>query len=264
MAWESAAAFWGVSLLFVLTPGADWAYAIAAGLRHRSVLPSVLGLLVGHAVATVVVAAGVAALVARSPVVMTALTMGGALYLVWMGISALSKPATSPMSSPVTTLAKRLLKAQNPIPVSRTAPQPVLVPASSPVGAPAHGVAAHGRSFATTTTSAVDAAASTSWWRQLAAGAGVSGLNPKVFLLFLALLPQFTDPTGAWPVAAQIVALGLVHVLSCAVVYTAAAVGARTVLRTRPGAARVVTRLSGAAMVVIGVVLLVERLAVHP
>ena len=28
-------------------------------------------------------------------------------------------------------------------------------------------------------------------------GAGTSGLNPKVFLLFLALLPQFTEPDAA-------------------------------------------------------------------
>src|SRR5215207_7749902 len=60
------AAFWAVSFLFVITPGADWAYAIAAGLRHRTVLPAVGGLLAGHLAATAVVAAGVGALVARS------------------------------------------------------------------------------------------------------------------------------------------------------------------------------------------------------
>ena len=58
----------------------------------------------------------------------------------------------------------------------------------------------------------------------------------------------------------QIVALGLVHVASCAVVYTGVGAGARRVLRARPAAARAVTRFSGAAMVVIGVVLLVEQL----
>ena len=31
MAVTTLAAFWAVSVLFVLTPGADWAYAIAAG-----------------------------------------------------------------------------------------------------------------------------------------------------------------------------------------------------------------------------------------
>ena len=79
-------------------------------------------------------------------------------------------------------------------------------------------------------------------------------------LLFLALLPQFVDPGDSWSLAAQITALGLVHVLSCAIVYTLVAVGARVILGTRPGAARIVSRVSGTAMSAIGVFLLVERL----
>ncbi len=97
--------------------------------------------------------------------------------------------------------------------------------------------------------------------RQAAKGLGVSGLNSKVLLLFLALLPQFTVAAAPWPLAVQIAVLGLVHVASCAVVYTGVGVGARRVLRTRPAAARVVSRSSGAAMVVIGAVLLVGQLA---
>ena len=196
-------AFWAVSLVFVLTPGADWAYAIAAGLRHRTVLPAVGGLLVGHLAATAAVAAGVAALVARSPLVLSVLTVVGAAYLMWLGIATLARP------------------------------------------------------------SALDAGAeppADAWVGQVMKGAGTSALNPKVFLLFLALLPQFTAPDAGWPLGVQIVALGLVHVLSCAVVYTGVGAGARLVLRARPFAARVVTRISGAAMVGIGVLLLVERL----
>ena len=135
-------AFWAVSLLFVLTPGADWAYAIAAGLGHRTVLPAVGGLLVGHLAATVAVAAGVAALVARSLMVLTVLTVVGAAYLVWLGIATLARP------------------------------------------------------------SALDASAerpADSWVRQAMKGAATSALNPKVFLLFLALLPQFTEPDTGWP-----------------------------------------------------------------
>jgi threonine/homoserine/homoserine lactone efflux protein len=203
MAGGTVAVFWAVSFLFVVTPGADWAYAIAAGLRHRVVLPAVGGLLAGHLAATAVVAAGVGALVARSPLVLTVLTAVGAVYLVWLGIGMLARPA---------------------------------VPQAWADEAPG------------------------SWVRQAAKGAGISGLNPKVFLLFLALLPQFTDPDAAWPLAAQIVVLGLVHVASCAVVYTAVGTGARRVLRARPAAARAVTRVSGAAMIVIGVVLLGEKL----
>jgi hypothetical protein len=94
MAGGTVAAFWAVSFLLVITPGADWAYAIAAGLRHRTVLPAVGGLLAGHLAATAVVAAGVASLVARSPLVMTVLTAAGAVYLVWLGIGTLVHPST--------------------------------------------------------------------------------------------------------------------------------------------------------------------------
>ena len=166
-------------------------------------MPAVGGLLVGHLAATAAVAAGVAALVARSPLVLTVLTVVGAAYLMWLGIATLARP------------------------------------------------------------SALDASAerpADSWLRQAMKGAGTSVLNPKVFLLFLALLPQFTAPDAGWPLGVQIVALGLVHVVSCAVVYTGVGAGARLVLRARPSAARVVTRISGAAMVGIGVLLLVERL----
>jgi threonine/homoserine/homoserine lactone efflux protein len=165
------------------------------------VLPAVGGLLAGHLAATAVVAAGVGALVARLPLLLTVLTAAGAVYLVWLGIGMLARPAL-----------------------------------------PQAGVDEVARS----------------WLRQAATGAGISGLNPKVFLLFFALLPQFTDPDAAWPLAAQIAVLGLVHVTSCSVVYTGVGTGARRVLRARPAAARAVTRCSGAAMIVIGVVLLGE------
>jgi threonine/homoserine/homoserine lactone efflux protein len=66
-----------MSFLLVLVPGADWAYAIAAGLRDQSVLPAVAGLLAGYAGLTAVVAAGVAAVIASSPLVLTVLTTQG-------------------------------------------------------------------------------------------------------------------------------------------------------------------------------------------
>jgi hypothetical protein len=39
----AVAAFWAVWFLFVVTPGADWVYAISAGLRNRTVLPRWVG-----------------------------------------------------------------------------------------------------------------------------------------------------------------------------------------------------------------------------
>src|SRR6476661_6786394 len=88
-------AFWSLSLMLALTPGADWAYAISAGLRYRTVVPAVSGLLLGHLVATLVVAAGVATLLSRSPLIMTVLTVAGAVYLVCLGISTLARPSTT-------------------------------------------------------------------------------------------------------------------------------------------------------------------------
>jgi hypothetical protein len=56
------------------------------------------------------------------------------------------------------------------------------------------------------------------------------------------------------------VSLGLVHVASCALVYTGVSTGARLVLRAHPTAAQAVTRFSGAAMVLVGVLFLGEQL----
>lgn len=94
----------------------------------------------------------------------------------------------------------------------------------------------------------------------LVRGIGVSGLNPKGLLLLLALLPQFASPRGSWPLSAQLGLLGLVFTLSCALFYLALGSSARRVLRTRPRAAAALSRLSGAAMFVIGALLLAERL----
>lgn len=210
-------AFWGTSFLLVLTPGADWAYMINAGLRRRSVAAAVGGLLVGYVALTALVAAGVAALVARSPQVLTVLTLVGAAYLIWLGASALR-------------------------------PLEPLVATTGGDGAPAVGVP-----LAVPTPG-------NGWLRQAATGAGTSGLNPKALLLFLALLPQFTDASTGWPLAVQITLLGLVHVVSCALVYTSVGLGARTLLADRPGLARVATRASAVAMIAIGLGLLARQL----
>jgi threonine/homoserine/homoserine lactone efflux protein len=196
------AAFWGVSLLLVMTPGADWAYAITAGLRNRTA-PAVSGMLSGHLAVTLVVAAGVGAIVARAPTVLTVLTVAGALYLAALGVLTLARPAAATDGEIQTN--------------------------GSPM-------------------------------RWVAKGFGVSGLNPKVFLLFVALLPQFTSPGGAWPLAVQIGVLGSVHLVSCALVYSAVGIGAQRVLGARPSAARMVSRVSGLLMIAIALFLLAERL----
>ncbi|MFI9058285.1 LysE family translocator [Streptomyces anulatus] len=198
------AAFLAVDLLLVFTPGADWAYAISAGLRGRTVVPAVTGLIAGHAVHALVAVAGLAVIVASSPAALTALTVAGAGYLLWLGWGVLRQPDVPTAEGGSTD--------------------------ASPV-------------------------------RVLLKWAGISGLNPKALLLYFSLFPQFIDHAAGWPAAAQTGLLSTVHLTACAVVYLAVGVLARTVLSSRPSAARAVTRVSGAMMIAIGGFLLVGRLA---
>ena len=91
-------------------------------------------------------------------------------------------------------------------------------------------------------------------------GIGVSGLNPKGLLVFLAVLPQFATPSGAWPLAAQLGILGVVFTLTCGVFYLSMGSAARRILDGRPALSRFIARGSGAAMIVIGLLLLAEHL----
>ena len=96
--------------------------------------------------------------------------------------------------------------------------------------------------------------------RLFAKGIGVSLLNPKVFLLFLALLPQFASTSAAWPLGAQMVGLGVIHVANCAVVYFGVGYGASAVLTRRPRAAKVVGIISGVVMIGLGLALVIEKI----
>ncbi|MDJ1134707.1 LysE family translocator [Streptomyces iconiensis] len=223
MATSSIAAFLAVSVLLVLVPGADWAYAITSGLRDRSVLPAIGGLMLGYVGLTLVVVAGVAAVVAETPGVLAGLTLIGAAYLVWLGVTTLLSSKAGPGLDAGTSEAAEAGAAGG---------------AGESAGA-AGGAAPRSR---------------------VLKGAGVSGLNPKALLLYIALLPQFADSHGTWPLAAQIGLLGLLHMAICGVIYFGVGSLARNVLRSRPTAARLVTRVSGVAMIVLGGLLLGEQL----
>ena len=86
-------AFWVLSISLVITPGADWAYAISAGMREGALVPAIAGMLLGYLMITFVVAAGIGALVASVPVVLTVLTVLGAAYLLWLGFNVLRNPS---------------------------------------------------------------------------------------------------------------------------------------------------------------------------
>jgi threonine/homoserine/homoserine lactone efflux protein len=202
MTFGSVLAFWVVALVLIVVPGADWAFTISAGLRGRSVVSAVGGLVIGYTAMTVVVAAGVGALVARTPAALTALTVVGGAYLVWHGATTLVRPATSASTADGAYRTHREI---------------------------------------------------------LVRGVGVSGLNPKGLLIFLALLPQFTSPGASWPVAVQIGFLGLLFTTTCAAFYLGLGSFARMILHARPALARTVSRLSGGAMALIGTFLIADR-----
>jgi threonine/homoserine/homoserine lactone efflux protein len=82
-------AFIVVAATLACTPGVDWAYSISAGLRQRSFVPAVAGLCSGYVVHTALMALGLAALLAGVPGLLGWLTVAGAAYLLWLGISTL-------------------------------------------------------------------------------------------------------------------------------------------------------------------------------
>ena len=92
----SVVAFWAVALLLIMVPGADWAFVLGVSLRGRSVLPAVGGLVLGYTGIAIVVAAGVGAVVGRSPALLGGLTVVGGCYLIWHGATTFARPAPAP------------------------------------------------------------------------------------------------------------------------------------------------------------------------
>ncbi|CAL9307416.1 LysE family translocator [Streptomyces sp. SudanB182_2057] len=85
--------FLAVDLLLVCVPGADWAYVITTALRGGRIPRAVAGLVCGYALHTALATAGLAVLVAGSPGLLTAVTVAGAGYLLWLGWGVLRRPS---------------------------------------------------------------------------------------------------------------------------------------------------------------------------
>lgn len=84
-------------------------------------------------------------------------------------------------------------------------------------------------------------------------------LNPKLYLFFLALLPQFISTAAQWPIAVPILTLGALHTITCAAVYFGVGYGASSMLTGRPRAAKIVSTLSGVVMIGLGLALIAEE-----
>jgi threonine/homoserine/homoserine lactone efflux protein len=206
-------AFILVAAALACTPGVDWAYSITAGLRQRSFVPAVAGLCGGYVLHTALLVAGLAAVLAGMPGVLAWITLAGAGYLLWLGISTLRSWRGASFSAADT------------------------VSAADALGRP-----------------------SASQLRTFLQGMGTSGINPKGLLFYVALIPQFVSADASLPVPVQSGLLGMTFVALAGLVYTAVALLSRSLLQSRPGAARAVTLASGIIMVLLGAGLLGEQL----
>jgi threonine/homoserine/homoserine lactone efflux protein len=96
--------------------------------------------------------------------------------------------------------------------------------------------------------------------RAFAEGVVVEAMNVKTALFFLAFLPQFTSPSA--PLAPQMALLGSVCVVLNTLVDVVAVMGASRLLTSsaaRTARARLLTRVSGYAMLSLGVLLALTR-----
>jgi threonine/homoserine/homoserine lactone efflux protein len=214
-------AFLVVAVALACTPGVDWAYSIAAGLKQRSFVPAVAGLCGGYVLHTVLMVAGLAALLAGLPGVLGWLTVAGAAYLLWLGFGTIRSWRGATFNA---------------------------------------GAVASAEATAAGSGAAEPGPAEPNQIRSFLQGVGTSGINPKGLLFFVALVPQFVSPEASLPVPVQSGLLGLTFVLLVAVVYTCVALLSRKLLHSRPAAARRVTLTSGIIMVALGAVLLSEQL----
>ncbi|KRE67176.1 MULTISPECIES: LysE family translocator [unclassified Arthrobacter] len=203
-------AFLVVAAALACTPGVDWAYTIAAGLRQRSFVPAVAGLCGGYVLHTVLLVAGLAAVLAGMPGVLGWITLAGAGYLLWLGVGTLRSW--------------------------------------------------RGASFSADAAGAAGTQAAGTQLRTFLQGMGTSGINPKGLLFYVALIPQFVSSEASLPVPVQSGLLGMTFVALAGLVYTVVALLSRSLLQSRPGAARAVTLASGIIMVALGAVLLGEQL----
>ncbi|MFC5831006.1 LysE family translocator [Nonomuraea insulae] len=79
-------------------------------------------------------------------------------------------------------------------------------------------------------------------------------LNPKGLLLYLSLMPQFISTGTGVPLGFQLTALGLLHVVNCALLYGLVAVAtarASHALTRTPKAARRISAVSGTLLLVV-------------
>ncbi|GAA4283300.1 hypothetical protein GCM10022261_08310 [Brevibacterium daeguense] len=279
--------FAGVALTVILVPGPDWVFVLAASARSRVIAPAVGGLMIGYAFVVTAVALGVGPLLEAAPLGLTVLTLAGAIYLIYLGIAILRgtrKDGDNSSGGDAMNIGDaanhgdalnggdatagtpsgrdRDGAARAPGPSAKPSREPALaaaaqVPSNGPTGSASLPTA--GQPLPSPRPEAPAQPRPLSARTYMRRGAGVTALNPKALLFLLAILPQFAQPASPWPLPAQLATLGLVYMLIGTMFYLLLGYASDRLFVTRPGVGQVVSRVSGALMILAAAVLLVKQ-----
>ena len=191
-------------LIVIAVPGPSVLFVVGRALAHgrRTALASVAGNVAGVQVVAISVALGIGTLVQRSDQVFTVVKLGGAVYLVWLGVQAV-------------------------------------------------------RHRGALTSAMQVAAAPRSAWKAVAEGFTVGVANPKAYILFAAVLPQFASQ-AAGHITVQLLILSLVSLpigLISDGTWGLAASAVRSWFASSPRRLELVGGLGGLTMIGLGVTL---------
>ena len=214
-------AFFASAVVFAYAPGPSTLYAAAqtiAGGRKQG-LRAAFGIHLGGYFHVAIVAMGVASLFTAVPIAYTAMKVVGSVYLCVLGITMWRSTVTGQIDQRTDTDATDSLERQ----------------------ADEHSdtSAAHIEDKKTLFQSAL-----------------VEILNPKTAIFYLAFLPQFTDPAGAWPVSIQLLILGtIVNVLFSSADLLCVFFAERIVSIMKNGqtSTGVASRIAGVLLILLGV-----------
>ena len=217
-------AFFASAVIFAYAPGPSTLYAAAqtiAGGRKQG-LQAAFGIHLGGYFHVAIVAMGVASLFTAVPIAYTAMKVVGSVYLCVLGITMWRSTATRQIVQRASTDA-------------------------------ADSIERHVDGSNVTRTER------TGGEKTLFQSALVEILNPKTAIFYLAFLPQFTDPAGAWPVSIQLLILGtIVNFLFSSADLLCVFFAERIVSIMKNGETRagLASRIAGALLILLGVNLL--------
>lgn len=236
-------AFTGVAAGMVAMPGADFTVVVRNALTSRRAgVACALGVAGGLLLHTALAVAGVAAVLTAVPALFRTLQLLGGAYVLYLGTRTLGglRPRRRRDRGPGED------REREPGPERRPA-----VPGGKPSGGPASGDPGSG------VPGSGDPGDGS---RPLRQGFVTNALNPKAPITFLSLLPQFV-PAGS-PAMPRTLVLALIVVALALVWFPAVALLVDRLGRwlRRPRAARAVEAVTGTALTVLGLVLLLEPL----